>query len=797
MRVTNPGTPCLERDLDRERDREYEREKAGGRGRAAPVGAEEAGAIITLARREDPWATLAVGDHPLPPSLEHSIHRCSPQREDSRKRDSRSLGGVDSPPVGWCRPHPALPGLKERVEPDMLLMSLSWFIGPTKVDVDTVKAVSLVSHAWKGMMNSPSLWKSILSQAENGEFQWIRFLNMGKKAEGTEGTCFRCIDRVTGREMALKKARVYPDGEGVPYYMLRELTVLKSLGHHPNISVLRFVNLRHSKLRIIFDYIPRTLHDFIGRPDCPPFSPGVVRSLMRQLLQAVSHCHQQGVLHRNLKPKHLLVELPPGATTLDGAILKLSDFALVRITNYPHRMYTNEVVTLWYRPPEILLGKRCYSSAVDIWSVGCIFAEIVRGKSLFVGISEVDQIFQMFNKLGTPNCAGEQPWPDFEALPHHSALFPRWETPSIRKDVKGLDDLGFDALFRMLSLNPENRLSAPEALRHPYFSPNLSQTAFSKCAIEAALSLSPEPMAGFPKAATEEMVRFLSHLHLLEVTQVVQGDFLSGQAELRPNHRAMLVDWVVEVVDVFEMSRRTAFLATWYSDRYLALTNVPRKNFQLLGATCLHIASKCEDVSYIGIEDLALCADRVFEAKQILDMEEDVLNALGFRLVSVACSWLAALFPPFPLGSPVLPPLPSPQSGTLSLDFYNVALEMLPDIKLLLGGKVRFLGLYLLELSMQDYAFVHLRPSRVAAASLSLALWELGQLPWTPALDSIFKCSLADIDREIRMLHSCHRNSSSSNLQVINKRYMKPERGSVSLRSAPVVLSIDFNSFSN
>ena len=121
---------------------------------------------------------------------------------------------------------------------------------------------------------------------------------------------------------------------------------------------------------------------------------------MRQLLSAVAYCHRRGVVHRNLKPKHLLIKTGPSGD-LSKVCLQISDFALVRSTSVPLRTYTTEVVTLWYRAPEVLMGDR-YFLPVDIWSAGCIFSEMALGRPLFPGICEIDQLFQIFSTLGTP-----------------------------------------------------------------------------------------------------------------------------------------------------------------------------------------------------------------------------------------------------------------------------------------------------------------------------------------------------------------------------------------------------------
>jgi serine/threonine protein kinase len=143
--------------------------------------------------------------------------------------------------------------------------------------------------------------------------------------------------------------------------------------------------------------------------------------------------------------------------------LKLADFGLARAFGVPVRPYTHEVVTLWYRAPEILLGSQQYSTPVDVWSIGCIFAEIASKEPLFTGDSEIDQLYKVFQMLGTPT---ERTWPGVTKLQDYSAVFPKW--PRCPFDLP-LPDEGIDLLEKMLEYDPAKRISAKQALQHPFF----------------------------------------------------------------------------------------------------------------------------------------------------------------------------------------------------------------------------------------------------------------------------------------------------------------------------------------
>jgi cyclin-dependent kinase len=151
----------------------------------------------------------------------------------------------------------------------------------------------------------------------------------------------------------------------------------------------------------------------------------IPKSFLYQLLQGVAYCHHHRVLHRDLKPQNLLINLEGGLGLLlkqllmDFVELKLGDFGLARAFGIPVRSYTNEVVTLWYRAPDVLMGSRKYSTSVDIWSVGCIFSEMVTGRPLFPGQSDADQLSKIFEILGTPDL---ETWPGMKELPEFKVL---------------------------------------------------------------------------------------------------------------------------------------------------------------------------------------------------------------------------------------------------------------------------------------------------------------------------------------------------------------------------------------
>uniref|UniRef100_A0A061S2I9 cyclin-dependent kinase n=1 Tax=Tetraselmis sp. GSL018 TaxID=582737 RepID=A0A061S2I9_9CHLO len=203
-----------------------------------------------------------------------------------------------------------------------------------------------------------------------------------------------------------------------------------------------------------------------GKGPAHPLPKRLIKSFLYQLIKGVAHCHKHGVMHRDLKPQNLLVD----DSNPEQPLLKIADLGLARAFSIPVKSYTHEIVTLWYRSPEVLLGGTHYSTPVDMWSVGCIFAEMVRKTPLFPGDSEYQQLLHIFKVLGTPN---EQTWSGVNRFRDWHE-YPQWQPQDLTtlfkyKDTDLLEPSGLDLLKKMLKYDNSQRISAKEALNHPYF----------------------------------------------------------------------------------------------------------------------------------------------------------------------------------------------------------------------------------------------------------------------------------------------------------------------------------------
>lgn len=274
--------------------------------------------------------------------------------------------------------------------------------------------------------------------------------------EGTFGIVYAAVQKTTQRPVAIKQFKRGKFKDGVEFTALREVKLQAEL-QHPNVVELLDVFVHNDTMNVVFEILPNNLDNVI-KDKSIVLTQADIKAYMQMLLQGLAYCHDHYVLHRDLKPENLL--LGP-----DGQV-KIGDFGLARMYGSPNRNMTSMVCTIWYRPPELLFGAREYSGSVDMWGVGCIFAELMLRMPYLTGMNEIDQLGKIFHALGTPT---ESMWPGMTSLPNYIEFTPS-TAPPLSAIFSAASEDALDLLAKLLKFNPAERPTAAEALKHPYFS---------------------------------------------------------------------------------------------------------------------------------------------------------------------------------------------------------------------------------------------------------------------------------------------------------------------------------------
>ncbi|KAG1120295.1 hypothetical protein G6F42_012779 [Rhizopus arrhizus] len=271
-----------------------------------------------------------------------------------------------------------------------------------------------------------------------------------KDAKVGEGTSVQ-----TGRKVAIKKIKMGQFKDGLDLTAIREVKYLQEL-RHPNVIELIDVFSHKTNLNLVLEYLDSDLEQVI-KDKSILFMPADIKSWMLMMLRGLDHCHRHFVLHRDMKPNNLLL-------TNEG-VLKIADFGLARDWGDPGKQMTSQVVTRWYRSPELLFGAKEYSYAVDIWAVGCIFAELMLRTPYVAGDTDIDQLTKIFHALGTPSDAD---WPGMSSLPDY-IQFKSFPKVPLRQYFTAAGTDALSLLEQMLVFDPSRRWTAEECLGHSYF----------------------------------------------------------------------------------------------------------------------------------------------------------------------------------------------------------------------------------------------------------------------------------------------------------------------------------------
>ncbi|XP_036058441.1 cyclin-dependent kinase 18 isoform X1 [Onychomys torridus] len=314
----------------------------------------------------------------------------------------------------------------------------------------------------KLQLENPGLPKPLTRMSRRASLSDIGFgkletyVKLDKLGEGTYATVFKGRSKLTENLVALKEIRLEHE-EGAPCTAIREVSLLKDL-KHANIVTLHDLIHTDRSLTLVFEYLDSDLKQYLDH--CGNLmNMHNVKIFMFQLLRGLAYCHHRKILHRDLKPQNLLIN--------DRGELKLADFGLARAKSVPTKTYSNEVVTLWYRPPDVLLGSTEYSTPIDMWGVGCILYEMATGKPLFPGSTVKEELHLIFRLLGTPT---EETWPGVTSLSEFRAYnFPRYLPQPLLSHAPRLDTDGINLLTSLLLYESKSRMSAEAALNHPYF----------------------------------------------------------------------------------------------------------------------------------------------------------------------------------------------------------------------------------------------------------------------------------------------------------------------------------------
>ncbi|GJN05265.1 hypothetical protein PR202_ga22880 [Eleusine coracana subsp. coracana] len=376
----------------------------------------------------------------------------------------RATAGSSSPPA--AAPRKRAGRNKEKVSPQPSTTAEAEAASPSAAGVDRLSPSArprrrlggrrAAAGPRQGCVPAPAAAEQLAA----GWPPWLVAVAGDALRSGTYSNVYRARDTVTGRIVALKKVRFDNLEPESVKFMAREILILRRLDH-PNIVKLEgLVTSRMScSLYLVFEYMEHDLAGLAASPDIK-FTLPQIKCYMQQLLSGLEHCHNNNVLHRDIKGSNLLLD--------NNGILKIADFGLATFFDPRHkRPMTSRVVTLWYRPPELLLGATDYGVGVDLWSAGCILAELLYGKPIMPGRTEVEQLHKIFKLCGSPT---EEYWKKSK-LPHATIFKPQQPYKRcIRETFKSFPPSALPLVETLLAIDPAERHTATAALQSEFFS---------------------------------------------------------------------------------------------------------------------------------------------------------------------------------------------------------------------------------------------------------------------------------------------------------------------------------------
>jgi len=692
--------------------------------------------------------------------------------------------------------------LFDTIDDAIFISILSYLVsaGSGHVDGASIRSVLSVSKRWYTIASSEKLWKPVAaafgSSADTstwtsiaGPAPSLRAVSVPSRPEANlslstllqdkmigfaklgpingDVRLQRVKERATGTIYAVKMPHSKTEGVAnttsrTSGNILRELSLLSrctetSTSKHLSLMKQVLHSSPHGEFIRWYELADMTLEDLvkIGRP----LSLVCGKDVLQQMLSGVCALHVCGVVHQNLIPKNILLHK---VTSTRSFTVKIGGLSSVSVNAFPRGTSTcnsNLVVAdenISYKAPELLLGQNYCSSEVDIWAVGCMFAQILRGSSLFNAQSSINQLFQVFRLLGSPS---PNTSPHLVSLPYyHRELFPVWRENYLERILPQLNHhrAGLDLVFSMLHLNPGNRITAEAALRHSFLDDSKAIGTKEVCA--------PSPLKSVTMTSSESRSNstglvsktIIQHFQRQEINYPV---IEKEQTLVRSDKWATLVDWIIEIVDVFDKSPRSAFLAMQYFLDFTALVKIRTKRYQLVAAACLHLASASEDPLGIKADDLVFAGDRSFSSVELIALERLIIGKIGGRF-----------------GQP------------LAYDFVSLYLDSTPE--LCDNYMLRQLCRYISELALQSGMHQNDKPSLVGASIILLSLICAGRsYIWPKRMEGICGYSIEMLEGSTVALSENihHVGETLPHLKVVTQRFKKTEKYCVATVHIPVL----------